>query len=293
MVGLAIGNALGTTVQFAERGTFSPVTDLVGGGPLLLPPGAWSAETSMAICLARSLIACRGVDTADQLHRYLTWWRTGEPSSTGACIGISQTMQAALRHFEQTQQEVAPSNKKLESTVECLARLAPVVCYFAGDQVAALRAAADCAKTTHHSLLCEEASQFLALLLHRILHGLQKSKALEHVEHHPWQAPEVQQLATGRFQDQLLSEIRGSQNALECLEAALWCFLVADNFRDAVLLAVNLGEHAESTGAVCGQIAGAYYGEYAIPAEWRAQIARSRDILQIADELTLGAGQGG
>ena len=83
LVGLAVGDAVGTTVEFCPPGTFDPVTDMVGGGPFDLDPGEWTDDTSMALCLAESLTTCDGFDARDQMQRYVRWWREGHPSSNG------------------------------------------------------------------------------------------------------------------------------------------------------------------------------------------------------------------
>lgn len=102
LLGLAVGDALGTTVEFCAPGTFPPLTDIVGGGPFHLKPGQWTDDTSMALCLAESLIECRGFDPADQMRRYLRWWREGTLSATGYCFDIGRTTSRALATFERT-----------------------------------------------------------------------------------------------------------------------------------------------------------------------------------------------
>ena len=102
LLGLAIGDALGTTLEFRPPGTFMPLTDLVGGGPFDLPVGAWTDDTSMALCLGESLIECGGFDPADQLERYVRWWHEGHLSSTGRCFDIGGTVRNALLRFERT-----------------------------------------------------------------------------------------------------------------------------------------------------------------------------------------------
>lgn len=102
LLGLAVGDALGTTLEFEHPGSFTPITDMVGGGPFGLKPGQWTDDTSMALRLAESLIECRGCDPVDQLRRYCRWYREGNLSSTGSCFDIGNTTRAALQRFEQT-----------------------------------------------------------------------------------------------------------------------------------------------------------------------------------------------
>jgi ADP-ribosylglycohydrolase len=92
LLGLAAGDALGTTLEFKPPGSFQPIEDMVGGGPFNLRPGEWTDDTSMALSLAESLIERRGFHPADQLSRYCRWWREGYLSSTGRCFDIGNMM---------------------------------------------------------------------------------------------------------------------------------------------------------------------------------------------------------
>src|SRR4051812_46076768 len=100
LLGLAAGDALGTTLEFRAPGTFEPVTDIVGGGPFHLRSGEWTDDTSLALCLAESLVSRRGFDPVHQLETYCQWWRTGRLSSTGRCFDIGVTTRTALCQFE-------------------------------------------------------------------------------------------------------------------------------------------------------------------------------------------------
>jgi len=108
LVGLAVGDALGTTLEFRSPGTFEPIDDLVGGGPFRLPAGAWTDDTSMALCLAESLVDVGDHDPADQLRRYVAWWRDGHLSSTGSCFDIGLTTRRQLARFERTGEVIDP-----------------------------------------------------------------------------------------------------------------------------------------------------------------------------------------
>ena len=101
---MAVGDALGTTLEFKRPGTFEPIRDMVGGGPFNLKPGQWTDDTSMALCLAESLIEREGFDPVDQLERYVNWYRNGHLSSTGKCFDIGGTVKSALLKFEKTRE---------------------------------------------------------------------------------------------------------------------------------------------------------------------------------------------
>src|SRR5512136_138964 len=102
LLGLAVGDALGTTLEFSPPGTFTPIDDIVGGGPFHLKPGQWTDDTSMALCLAESLIECQAFDPVDQMQHYVRWFRHGHLSSTGKCFDIGNTTRMALTQFERT-----------------------------------------------------------------------------------------------------------------------------------------------------------------------------------------------
>src|SRR5438874_1262243 len=99
LMGLAAGDALGTTLEFERPGTFTVITDMVGGGPFDLQPGQWTDDTSMALCLTESLIERSGFDPIDQLQRYWRWYHDGYLSSTGSCFDIGSTTSLALMQF--------------------------------------------------------------------------------------------------------------------------------------------------------------------------------------------------
>jgi hypothetical protein len=130
LLGLACGDALGTTLEFESSGTFKPVTDIVGGGPFGLKPGEWTDDTTMALCLAENLIECNGFDPADQMTRYLRWYREGNLSSNGRCFDIGNTTRDALTRFERTGEPYSGSTDKYSAGNRSIMRLAPVPLFF-------------------------------------------------------------------------------------------------------------------------------------------------------------------
>jgi hypothetical protein len=106
LLGLAVGDAIGTTVEFRPRGSFEPLTDMVGGGPFQLRAGQWTDDTSMALCLAASLVHCRGFDARDQMTRYLRWLDDGYMSSTGRCFDVGIATRAALERFRRASENL-------------------------------------------------------------------------------------------------------------------------------------------------------------------------------------------
>lgn len=288
LLGLACGDAIGTTVEFAARGSFAPLTDLVGGGPFRLRPGEWTDDTSMALCLGDSLLACHGSDPRDQAERYCRWWREGEWSSNGRCFDIGNTVSGALARFLETGEPFAGSTHPHSAGNGSIMRLAPVVLFYAPDRNAALHYAAESSRTTHGAEEAIDGCRLLAAVLLPALAGASREDVLDAghaLASERTLAPKIAALAKGAWRGKPESAIRGTGYVVDSLEAALWCFAETTTYRDAILRAANLGDDADTTAAVCGQIAGAFYGEPGIPAKWREQLARREEIEAMADAL--------
>ncbi len=296
LLGLAAGDALGTTLEFMPPGSFAPITDMVGGGPFDLNPGEWTDDTSMALCLAESLIEKKGFEPLDQLERYVRWYRTGYLSSNGRFFDIGITVADALHRFEQTHEPYPGSDATHKAGSGSLMRLAPVPLFYALQPVLVLEKCADSSRTTHANRQAVDACRYFGALLVGALLGTDREALLAPPAQ--WGFidasivgslanldPAILEVAGGSFKRKQPPAIQGSGYVVRCLEAALWAFHGSVNFRDGALLAANLGDDADTTAAVYGQLAGAYYGEEGIPLEWRTKLALSGTITSLADKL--------
>ncbi len=292
LIGLAVGDAVGTTLEFRAPGSFEPIDDMVGGGPFNLKPGQWTDDTSMALCLAESLIMQQAFDPRDQLERYVSWYRDGRLSSTGHCFDIGNTIARALAKFEDTGDPYCGSSHPRSAGNGSIMRLAPVPLAYARNPKEAVDRAAESSKTTHGARTCIDACRYLAGLIVGAVSGTDKEELLSE-RYSPiagyWVdnplCPEIDEIALGSFKVKEPPDIKGSGYVVKSLEAALWAFHRSTSFKEGCLKAVNLGDDADTTGAVYGQIAGAYYGEAGIPATWRALLALRETIETSADRL--------
>ena len=292
LLGLAVGDALGTTLEFNSPGSFAPLTDIEGGGPFALEKGQWTDDTSMALCLAASLVECKGFDAQDQMHRYLRWYREGYFSSKEYCFDIGNTVRAALEKFEREREPLAGLQDPRAAGNGSIMRLAPVVLRFACDPFRAVEWAALSSKTTHAAVEAVDACRLMAALLVGLLQGESKADVLG-MRFEPvgglWRdeplTPKIEQIAAGSYKVKAPPQIRGTGYVVDSLEAALWAFYTSDTFAQGALKAVNLGDDADTTGAVYGQIAGAYYGVAGIPREWVEQIWQRDLIAELATAL--------
>jgi ADP-ribosyl-[dinitrogen reductase] hydrolase len=288
LLGLACGDAVGTAVEFSARGRFTPLTDMVGGGVFGLKPGEWTDDTSMALCLASSLTELGRFDPADQMRRYCKWVDEGYWSSNGRCFDIGNTVSAALKRFRQSGEPFSGSTNPSAAGNGCIMRLAPVPMFFCADPERAVELSGQSARTTHGAAECVEACRLLGGILVRALQGASKAEALFEHGVTGLSCATVQAIARGDYRDKPEEAIAGSGYVIRSLEAALWCFWKADDFRDAVLRAANLGDDADTTAAVCGQVAGAHYGEAGIPPPWLDRLVMADEIRDLADRLWQG-----
>ena len=290
LLGLAAGDALGTTLEFTKPGTFAPISDMAGGGPFQLQPGEWTDDTSMALCLAASLIEKGCFDPHDQMARYVQWYRNGYMSSTGRCFDIGNTTRDALEKFLSTNDPYGGDTDPRSAGNGSLMRLAPVPMYFI-NHPSLTEYCGESSLTTHAAVEAVDACRYFGLLIARALQGTAKTDLLApgiRPQGRPI-APAIAEIADGSYKVKSPPQIQGSGYVVRSLEAALWAFYTTTSFKDSVLAAVNLGDDADTTGAICGQIAGAFYGLEEIPDEWVAKIVYHDLIIKMATQLYLAS----
>jgi ADP-ribosyl-[dinitrogen reductase] hydrolase len=285
LLGLAVGDAVGTTLEFKPRGSFTPITDMVGGGPFCLKPGQWTDDTSMALCLASSLVEKGGFDPADQMQRYVKWHEEGYWSATGRCFDIGNATGSALARFKRTGDPFAGSSDPESAGNGSIMRLAPVPMFYAGDAEKAVHYSAESSRTTHGAAECVDACRLFGGMLVRAFQGAGKEEVLTADAPTLGGAAKIVDIARGAYRSKPERAISGSGYVVESLEAALWCFDQTDSFDAAGLRAANLGDDADTTAAVCGQVAGAYYGVQGIRHAWLMRLAMRAEIEALALKL--------
>lgn len=291
-LGLAIGDALGTTVEFSPPGTFQPVTEIMGGGFFRLAPGHWTDDTSMALCLAESLIETGAFNPTDQLERYVSWYREGHMSSVGYCFDIGMTVREALNRFESTREPFCGSTDPMSAGNGSIMRLAPVPLRWARSPQEALANSGASSRTTHGAQAAVDACRYLGALLVGAVLGVDKESLLaERYTPVPdyWEenrlVPEIDEIAAGSFKSRQPPEIKSTGYVVKTLEAALWAFHHSESYEQGCRLAVNLGGDADTCGAVYGQLAGAFYGEQGIPQRWLNVLSHRQLIESLAEKV--------
>jgi len=292
LIGLAIGDALGAAVEFQPPGSFAPITGYRAGGPHGLSAGEWTDDTSMALALADSIMNV-GWDLDDQARRYVDWWRTGTYSVNGRCFDIGATTARSLSRFE-TDGDASTSGDPSERAAGngSIMRLAPVPIWLAHrypDEAGRIvRRCVESSLPTHRAPQALSACGYFGLVLAALIAGDDRDEILmpdwlgiDSVRSAIDVHPAIAEVIAGSYRDREPPEIVGSGYVVRSLEAALWAFTHADDFASGVLAAVNLGNDADTTGAVCGQLAGAYWGLSGIPEELLDGLAM-RDVIETA-----------
>ncbi|MEM6476424.1 MAG: ADP-ribosylglycohydrolase family protein [Pseudomonadota bacterium] len=284
-IGLAVGDALGTTLEFSRRDSYPHLTDMVGGGPFELEPGVWTDDTSMAMALAESLVAKPNFDPRDLMSRFVNWWKRGQYSPTGECFDIGLTTRHALASFETSGEPYAGSTDPRSAGNGSLMRLSPVALWGLGKPASQVeQVARDQSRTTHGAPQSLDACvAYSAMLITAIETGdLGKALSAGRID---GLGDTIREIVNGSWVDKARGEIRSSGYVAHSLEAALWCVDDSDDFASAVLLAANLGDDADTTAAITGQLAGALYGLSNMPAHWLEKLAWREELEGLAERL--------
>jgi len=284
LLGLAVGDAVGTTLEFTQPGSFEPITDMVGGGPFRLEAGQWTDDTSMALCLATSLVE-KGFDLKDQMNRYVAWYQNGYLSSNGRCFDIGNATRKALQSYMSTGDPYSGSTDPHTAGNGSIMRLAPVPMLYRQSMNTAMTRSAMSSKTTHGAPAAVDGCRALAVYLVHALSGESKYKIVSTNWQYGDLVPEIEEVVRGSYKRKQPPEIQGSGYVVRSLEAALWAFLHSKSFAEGCLMAANLGDDADTTAAIYGQIAGAFYGEDGLPQRWRDQLTMHDEIRDLADQL--------
>ncbi|MCL2812972.1 MAG: ADP-ribosylglycohydrolase family protein [Oscillospiraceae bacterium] len=293
VIGLCVADALGVPVEFTSREAleYSPVTDMRGYGTYSQPPGTWSDDTTMTLCLLDSLK--NGLDYADIMRKFISWTKKGEYTPYGKVFDVGINTRRALARFARGAEPLECGGIfEHDNGNGSLMRILPLAFYLyasygadftAGDE--AFQIIHDVSSLTHaHQRSHIACGIYLSIatslfeapdLKSGIYSGIREAK--RHYENRDGYADELKHY-NRIFDDDFMNlpneAIKSGGYVVDTLEAALWCLLNSDSYENCVLKAVNLGEDTDTVAAVAGGLAGIYYGYDAIPEKWISQIAR-------------------
>lgn len=276
IMGLVVGDALGVPFEFKQRDSFK-ATDMIGYGTYYQPVGTWSDDSSLTLATVESLARLGRVDLTDIMRNFYNWLQFGEFTPYGQAFDVGNTTRAAIYKYEYGEDPANCGGKTImDNGNGSLMRILPLAFTPYGS-----KAIGSISALTHAHVISKQACELYISFARDLIIGLDKETAAKILG--------ACELPNGFERIKYISklsrdEIKSSGYVIDSLEAALWCFLTTDNYRDCVLTAVNLGEDTDTIAAIAGGLAGIYYGiggEKGIPKEWIKQIARYKYIKQL------------
>lgn len=286
LVGLAVGDALGLPYEF-EFPT-PKVTDFCKiPGRHKQPVGTWSDDTSMSLCLAESLLKRKTNCQLDQLYTYLRWYRNGHMTCHGVAIGMGNRTIEALRKFEADGTNLTFQGDQAFSGNGSLMRIAPIAMYYASakNNMKIIAQAKISSQTTHDTPLCNTACELYALAIKEALHGKSKAEIFKTMSQFSKTYTNDTALIIHNKTYKNKKQLKANGYVVNSFRAALYCFYKSTDFKSGALMAVNLGYDCDTTAAIYGALAGAYYGYTNIPLSWRKKLLK-RDLIEtIATKL--------
>lgn len=293
IVGHAIGDALGVPVEFMSREKIAhdPVAEMRGYGTHHQPPGTWSDDTSMTLCLLESIVRLERIDYKDIMDNFVSWLRRAEFTATGITFDVGIASQAAIHHYEQGCLPLACGGSgEYDNGNGSLMRIAPLAIYLWQHNISTvkdvLKEAHHISRLTHAHPRSQMACGIYTLIAMNLLRGQPPLEAIEKglSEAHAFyeresefarEVPHYGRLWNfGSFAGLAKADIRSSGYVVDTLEASLWCLANTKNYREAVLAAVNLGNDTDTIGAIVGGLAGLAYGWEDIPQEWKNSLIK-------------------
>lgn len=317
MYGLAIGDALGTPVEFCNREDLvkDPVTEMEGYGTYDVPAGTWSDNTSLALCLTESLSRSKekcmeegktdnvslaaAVDYEDIMNNFCRWFDEGAFSAAGQAFDVGHATQKAILLKKSGRDAIACGGTDERANGNgSLTRILPLAYYFSpiGDDQwdEVLDVVHKVSSLTHGHPISRIACGAMVSIADNILRGKDIESALERTfAYYEGQedlkafVPRFDELRDlKKFADKPESDVRCGTYVVDTIKAGLWAFLNSDNFKDCLIKAVNLGDDTDCIGAVAGALAGMTYGYDAIPEEWLRDLRCKEMIDEILDRFS-------
>lgn len=293
IMGLVVGDALGVPVEFKKRDTYT-VTDMTGYGTYNQPPGTWSDDSSLTLATLDSMVKLGKIDPADIMQNFFYWLDDGMFTPYGKVFDVGGGTRRAISRYANGKEPAKCGGKtRMDNGNGALMRILPVA--MLPDYSEKQSELLSVAHLTHAHFISDFGCVVYMAIVENLMNGIQKKEAVLYgVQRFQEQIENVSMLVEysrlPNIQALQRAEIRSSGYVVDTLEAALWCFLNTDSYRDCVLAAVNLGEDTDTIAAVAGGLAGIYYGcsgESGIPDEWIAQIPRRDWIKALCAELII------
>ena len=294
LYGVATGDALGVPVEFESREDLkqNPVTDMQEYGTYDEPKGTWSDDTSLTLCLAESIV--EGLDLQLLTNKFIAWKNDNYWTANGWVFDIGIGTRIAIENLETgIDPELAGGNSENDNGNGSLMRILPLILHSKNLPMdERFEITKKVSSLTHRHIRSVIACFYYLEFAKQIIEGIDKYQIYKNLQGSITDFLENNQIDSNEIEkySRLLNQnifefpenqIYSSGYVVHSLETSIWCFLSTENYKDAVLKAINLGDDTDTNGAITGGLAALYYGVDEIPKEWLAVIARKNDI----DEL--------
>lgn len=291
LLGVAVADALGVPVEFRKRGSFH-VDGMTGYGTFNVPPGTWSDDTSMTLALADALRP-EDINLEGIADRFIQWRDNAKFTPHGQTFDVGNATNRAIDRLSRgVSPERSGGREERDNGNGSLMRVAPLVFYmFNKPARERFEITRKVSAITHAHPIAVTACIIFIELLNLLSRGRSKEAAYTELKAGiAYNRKLLDQGALAKF-DRILNgdiarleekDIKSGGYVVDTLEAAIWAFLTTENYRNAILKAVNLGDDADTVGSVTGALAGLYYGLKDIPGEWLDKLARREEIREIA-----------
>lgn len=301
IMGVIVGDALGLPVQFLEREELdaNPVTEMIGYGTFNMPEGTWSDDGSLTLATLESILANGGIDCQDIMENFADWLLDGKFTPFGKSFDQGSTCIKAITNYVRNNDTNACGvTGEWANGNGALMRIMPV-CLFAYEkeqkgewtEEEAVKQVHQVSALTHNHLRSKMACGIYYFMVKSILDnkvglkdcleaGMERAKSYyQNDMMNLTQLPYYSRLfLMDDFLQVLRAEIKSSGYVVDSLEAAVWCLLTNDNFKDTALCAVNLGKDTDTVAAIACGLAGLYYGYQNIPKVWLDKIQLRENI---------------
>lgn len=289
MIGLIVGDALGVPVEFTSREELmeNPVTRMVGYGTYSQPPGTWSDDSAMAIATMHSIVQKQGIDYEDMMDKFDKWLHEAKYMQGDNTFDKGNTTASAIFRYHHTKTPALECGcgEERDNGNGSLMRILPLayikdIDYESIENVSGLTHAHPRSKIAC-VLYIEMAKSMLEnddLTMEEHIFS-----ACDKIKEHYKDSEELKHFE--RIFNNDLEDVSGKGYVIASFEVVVHCLLTTDNFEDAVLKAVNIGGDTDTNAAICGGLAGIYYGYDSIPTSWLNEIDRLDEVLALCERF--------
>lgn len=285
ILGAAIGDAMGVTNEMLDRTNTADLTQLVGGGICDIAPGGWTDDTAMLLCVSESLIVKHGFDANDQMDRFVRWWRYGYMTCAGRTYDVGNTTRLALFAYIQTGDPFSGVQSTHSAGNGALSRVAPIGLYYAVQTDMIDQVATYSSMLTHATVHSIDACRYVAWLVAQFVSGVSKQDALAATWPFSPLCADIAHVVEGSYRQRSLDQMDASSYVVDMLEIVLFVLDAYDDFASGLCALSSAGGLTTTSCTIYGALAGALYGDDAIPEQWRHALVQRDKIEWFAEEL--------